>query len=165
MNWEALGAIGETLGAVAVFVTLVYLAVQVRHARRETQRALSQGRGEAIRSLQELLCDERINRFHLKANTALGLSPNPVVSALMDRAGLTREEAQVVFVYQVSVWNYVIQIIPNIDELPDIERTQFEMGVRARYETPVGRLYYEYQRSTAHRDAVRRVDQILARAA
>jgi len=30
MNWEALAAVGEILGAVAVFVTLLYLAIQVR---------------------------------------------------------------------------------------------------------------------------------------
>jgi hypothetical protein len=30
MNWEAIGAIGEVLGALAVIVTLVYLAVQIR---------------------------------------------------------------------------------------------------------------------------------------
>ena len=30
MNWEAIGAIGEILGAAAVFVTLVYLAMQIR---------------------------------------------------------------------------------------------------------------------------------------
>jgi hypothetical protein len=30
MNWEAIGAVGETLGALAVLVTLVYLAVQIR---------------------------------------------------------------------------------------------------------------------------------------
>ncbi len=30
MNWEAIGAIGELLGAVAVVLTLAYLAVQVR---------------------------------------------------------------------------------------------------------------------------------------
>jgi hypothetical protein len=30
MNWEALGAIGEIVGAVAVVVTLGYLAVQIR---------------------------------------------------------------------------------------------------------------------------------------
>ncbi len=30
MNWEAAAAIGEILGAVAVFVTVAYLAVQVR---------------------------------------------------------------------------------------------------------------------------------------
>ena len=30
MNWEAIGAIGEILGALAVLVTLLYLAIQVR---------------------------------------------------------------------------------------------------------------------------------------
>ena len=30
MNWEALGAIGEILGAVTVLITLAYLAAQVR---------------------------------------------------------------------------------------------------------------------------------------
>src|SRR5262245_36650020 len=31
MNWEAIGAVSEALGAVAVFITLVYLALQIRH--------------------------------------------------------------------------------------------------------------------------------------
>ena len=30
MNWDALGAIGELIGAVAVIATLVYVAAQVR---------------------------------------------------------------------------------------------------------------------------------------
>ena len=30
MNWEALGAIAELLGALAVFLTLAYLTIQVR---------------------------------------------------------------------------------------------------------------------------------------
>ena len=30
MNWEAMGAIGETLGAIGVIVTLIYLASQLR---------------------------------------------------------------------------------------------------------------------------------------
>jgi hypothetical protein len=30
MNWEALGAIGEIVGAIAVVVTIGYLAVQIR---------------------------------------------------------------------------------------------------------------------------------------
>ena len=37
MNWEAIGAVGEIVGATAVVVTLIYVAVQVRHATRETQ--------------------------------------------------------------------------------------------------------------------------------
>ena len=38
MNWDAIGAVGETLGAVAVLVTLVYLAIQVRSTRNAWQR-------------------------------------------------------------------------------------------------------------------------------
>src|SRR5215831_3575171 len=42
MNWEEVGAIGQLLGSVAVFVTLVYLATQVRFARAEYMRSISQ---------------------------------------------------------------------------------------------------------------------------
>jgi len=37
MNWEALGAIGEMIGALAVVVTLAYLAVQVRASTAESE--------------------------------------------------------------------------------------------------------------------------------
>jgi len=33
MNWEAAGALGEIIGAVAVVATVIYLAVQIRTAR------------------------------------------------------------------------------------------------------------------------------------
>ena len=39
MNWEAFGAIGEIIGAFAVIVSLVYLAIQVRNQNRETRIA------------------------------------------------------------------------------------------------------------------------------
>lgn len=34
MNWEAIGAIGETISAIAVFATLMFLAVQIRQSNR-----------------------------------------------------------------------------------------------------------------------------------
>jgi hypothetical protein len=39
VDWNAIGAIGEIIGAVAVVVTLIYLAGEVRHATRATQAA------------------------------------------------------------------------------------------------------------------------------
>ena len=39
MNWQAIGAICETIGGMAVVITLLYVARQVRHARREQQIA------------------------------------------------------------------------------------------------------------------------------
>jgi hypothetical protein len=40
MNWDAIGAIGEIVGAAAVVATLIYLAVQVRSARTATDANL-----------------------------------------------------------------------------------------------------------------------------
>ena len=39
MNWEAISAIGEIVGALAVVITLVYLAIQVREQNRESRAA------------------------------------------------------------------------------------------------------------------------------
>jgi len=37
MNWDAIGAVGEIVGALAVVVTLAYLALQVRASTRESE--------------------------------------------------------------------------------------------------------------------------------
>ena len=34
MNWEALGAVSEIVGALGVIITLLYLAAQIKHASR-----------------------------------------------------------------------------------------------------------------------------------
>jgi hypothetical protein len=39
MNREAVGAIGQVLGSLAVFVTLAYLAIQTKHAKEEARRS------------------------------------------------------------------------------------------------------------------------------
>ena len=37
MNWEAIGAIGEIVGALAVFITLAYLALQIKQNTKAVQ--------------------------------------------------------------------------------------------------------------------------------
>ena len=37
MNWEAIGAIGEIIGAFAVFITLAYLALQIKQNTKAVQ--------------------------------------------------------------------------------------------------------------------------------
>ena len=37
MNWDALGAVAELLGAIAVIVSIIYLAAQVRQTRLQLQ--------------------------------------------------------------------------------------------------------------------------------
>ncbi len=46
MNWDAIGAIGEILGAAAVFASLIYLAVQTK----QNTRALKSAAFHQIRS-------------------------------------------------------------------------------------------------------------------
>jgi hypothetical protein len=47
MNWEAAGAIGEIIGAVAVLLTLVYLTVQVRQNIRLTKATIREYRTDS----------------------------------------------------------------------------------------------------------------------
>jgi hypothetical protein len=65
---QLLGNYGEFLGATAVFVTLIYLATQVRHTSEQTRLALSQARTEANRALVSLGLEDKILEAHVKAN-------------------------------------------------------------------------------------------------
>ena len=40
MNWDAVGAIAELLGAIGVIASLVYLATQIRQSREQMGRTL-----------------------------------------------------------------------------------------------------------------------------
>jgi hypothetical protein len=50
MNWDAIGAIAEAIGAVAVVVSLIYLAVQIRSGTKALRTTL---RDSAFHNLQE----------------------------------------------------------------------------------------------------------------
>ena len=39
MNWDAIGAIGEIIGAIAVVLSLIYLSVQVKKQSEESKIA------------------------------------------------------------------------------------------------------------------------------
>lgn len=51
MNWDALGAIGEIVGAAGVVVSLLYLAGQVRHNSRQVHHAAAQAVLDKLNSL------------------------------------------------------------------------------------------------------------------
>jgi hypothetical protein len=48
MNWEAAGAIGEIAGAIAVVLTLGYLAVQIRNSTKASMSATRQAISDTI---------------------------------------------------------------------------------------------------------------------
>ena len=69
MNWDAIGAIAETLGAVGVIASLVYLATQIRHSRdqmSQNTRAMQAGAHQLYeQGVSSLIMDAvRIPDFH-----------------------------------------------------------------------------------------------------
>ena len=59
MNWEAVCAIGETLGAAGVIATLVYLAVQIRDSNRVAEDASFENKlALGIASFHEMIKSE-----------------------------------------------------------------------------------------------------------
>ena len=68
MNWDALGAIAEMIGGIAVLITLVYLAVQVRHANRiQRQTLLSNQTAHWVANCQTIGAHPELNRAWHKA--------------------------------------------------------------------------------------------------
>jgi len=158
VNWDAIAAVGQAVSALA----LVFVIVQIRHARAEAQRALSQGRAEGVRDILSLATDERVNRLVIKANSTLGTQTFPFAAEISERTGLTSEECSVVFLLQLQWWNHTLQVIPHIDELPAMERVQFDNGIVARFSSGVGRLFYDHMKGANHPDAVDYVENLLA---
>ncbi len=69
MNWDAIGAIGEILGAAAVVATLVYLAIQIRSANSAAADVNRLSRAVGVRDIirqvidDSELCDASIRRL------------------------------------------------------------------------------------------------------
>ncbi len=68
MNWEAIGAVGEVLGALGVVVTLGYLAVQIR---RNTN-SMAAGRRLALAQTYQMRADALQSMVVHAANSEIG---------------------------------------------------------------------------------------------
>jgi hypothetical protein len=162
MNWDAIGAIGQVLGSLAVFVTLVYLAAQVRQARRQMQRAATDNRAATVRQLMlTQLTDERLMSIFEKVTPG-----GPAFDALAKQVGLAPEEAHTWFTWQ-SVWfQYRAATISYIDDLPPGERATFDAALRMNYQVrPASSAWYQAVRTLEgflNPDAVRYIDNLLA---
>lgn len=58
MNWEAMGAIGEVAGAAGVILTLIYLAIQIRHSKQSMDANTRAMRGQAISDVTQNIQSE-----------------------------------------------------------------------------------------------------------
>ena len=65
MNWEAIGAVGELVGASAVFITLIYLAIQIRNAN-QANRVVTAARiaGAADEWIKQIVQDAELYELY-----------------------------------------------------------------------------------------------------
>jgi hypothetical protein len=165
MNWDEVGAIGQVLGSIAVFITLGYLAVQVGHARGEMRRSISQNRSDTARQLSMFYAsDDRMCHIIEKmVGTTSGPQRFPSMTALMTERGLTFEEAFRYNNIEMAWWQYRSQVIENVAELPSGKRIEFDSAIQIAYgKLPGPRLWYETSKATLNPDAVRYIDNLLA---
>jgi hypothetical protein len=73
LTWDAIGAIGDFVGGIAVVASLIYLAIQVRHGARVTAQNAKEQRAAARESLLDaifrwsaLVSDGELSRIYLK---------------------------------------------------------------------------------------------------
>lgn len=87
MNWDAIGAIGEIIGAIAVVATLGYLATQIRQSRKATLADVYQGRAHTrgANTLQIALNSPSFHKVLFKFEKDLETkSPQQAVAELTD---------------------------------------------------------------------------------
>ena len=158
MNWDAIGAIGQAVGALA----LVLVLTQVRHARQEMRRSVSQARADVGRQLFVLRADNP-QLCSLLVRTDATLSGQPFATELAAKAKITLEEALQVSSHQWAWWMYRGQVIPFAKELRAGERAQFDSGIRLAYaDSQLGHLWFQTCRNILDPEAVRYVDNLLA---
>ncbi len=103
MTWDAVGALAELVGSLAVLATLGYLTLQVRDARAESRAALLQHRSDAAREMWLARATHPELAGVLEtANEKLGSGGPPGTQQLCESTGLDRTQASMVAAFAAA---------------------------------------------------------------
>ncbi len=141
MSIMELGALGEFFGVFALVATLIYLAIQVRHARNESEKAVLQARTTGLRELTlNAAVSEGLTAALAKAEEATGAPPHPFEAELISH-GLDRQEAHRVNMWFLANWRHdrTQYATTNQEEWPDLDNR-----MRAFYARGTGRLFWDH---------------------
>ena len=109
MNWDALGAVAEALGAAGVVATLVYLSVQVRRNSKEIVESRTQRVFELMIETRSNLAEGKIASIQAKVDANTELTPEEEIRYRAHRA------------YNLNIWNAYLMwsqagtITPDLD--------------------------------------------------
>lgn len=93
MNWDALGAIGELVGAGAVVLTLIYLAVQVRMSAKQQRIESNRNVNEEFNRIMVVWYDTE------KAGM--------IIRAWSDWSNATAQEQNILAIYLIQLSNHM----------------------------------------------------------
>ena len=68
MSWDAIGAVGEIIGAAAVVISLIYLAIQIRTQNAESRAAAMHDISVGWRAASEQFTNGELAAIFIKAN-------------------------------------------------------------------------------------------------
>jgi hypothetical protein len=140
MNWDALGALAELGGAVAVVATLIYIARQVVQAKDVARTNLRMERLSGIREIFGRFAESPpLADAWIKAENNLGGHPLLAVRCKLEQeAGLSPAEAQQVSGFFMTLsWQH--RVVWS-EELNAEDRESLERNIKAFYSSAVGQL-------------------------
>lgn len=150
MNWEAIGAVGEILGAAAVVLTLLYLALQVRQNTLAVTSSTQQIHLDAWNAMSTLIIEN--------LEVARLLSMNDEEIAALDRVDQVRFEWFATKIF--ALWEHVYaDIFRGLFEASSAEA--FERYYRDITRKPVFRNFWESHRTWYFDEFVAHVDREL----
>jgi hypothetical protein len=141
MNWDAVGAVAELLGVLAVFVTLAYLAIQVKYAKDQVQLSIQQVRNSSLRELYLALAQNSgIASAMSKAEQVM----TPEIESekqLFEAAEFSPEEIAIWQSYQRAWWVHWREVIDNRDELSKSQLEHVNLGIATIFTKSSARVY------------------------
>jgi len=158
MNWDAIGAIGEAVGALALIVVIV----QVRHARQEMRRSARLARIQSARDmyLWRASHSDYVSLYQRIA-AEKGLKPPPFLQALLD-LGATEAEAVRFSNQSMAAWMNFQASIESMDYLSPGVKEELHQNIRNDYgRDPIVSKWYEAMKPSLNPTATRYVASVL----
>lgn len=110
MNWEAIAAVGEMIGATAVVVSLVYLAVQIRQNTRQVQEQTRSHHLASLSSVGQGFLEFRASISRNQQTASVWVRGNEDLSSLPKEERQQFDYLAVEFFWSLAMmWLYVQQ--------------------------------------------------------
>jgi hypothetical protein len=148
MNIQDMGAIGEVIGAIAILITLAYLAAQIRYARIAVTDQSRQNRVSALREINGRLVENQ----ELRKTFDAVASPEwkAMLNDLANAWDVSFDQASLIYWSQNDyIWTHWAQFYSQKTkdderELENIVATWYAAPpMRTIIEHPTARLFYE----------------------